>query len=60
MEAIMAILRMMIVDYLDAEMNCGWCVFFVGRQQMKWALTIFVFASKIESFDATHPDCMQF
>ena len=31
MEAIMAILRMMIVDYLDAEMKCGWCVFFCGQ-----------------------------
>jgi hypothetical protein len=54
MEAIIAILRMMIVEYLDAEMNCGWCVFFVDRQQKKCALTIL--ASKFESFDATHPD----
>jgi len=38
MEAIMAILRMMIADYLDAEMNCSWCVFFVDSQQMKWGV----------------------
>ena len=56
MEAIMAILRMMIADYLDAEMSCSWCVFFVDSQQMKWGLTILVLASKVESFDATHLD----
>ena len=55
MEAIMAILRMMIVDYLDAEMNCGWCVFFVDRQQMKWALTILVFWNLLMPPTLTEP-----
>ena len=43
------------VDYLDAEMNCGWCVFFVDRQQMKWAITILVFSNLLMPPILTEP-----
>ena len=35
MEDIMAILRMMSVDYLNAKMSCGWCVFVVDGQRKR-------------------------
>ena len=50
MEDIMAILRMISVDYLNAEMNCGWCVFVVDGQRKRNGQLQLVFASKVKSF----------